>query len=152
GGDDAAEDLERRLQRDVGDGHPGEDRGYGERTVGDDVEGRQHRGALLGRGLRDERAEGAEGGGAGADIGGDRAREVGGGGAGRRGGDDDEDARGERDRADAGREPGSAPSGQELRGDGGGGERDDAEAGEDHVAGVEELPTEFRAEREEQGA
>ncbi len=47
GGDDAAEDLECRLERDVGDGDACEDRGHRERSVCNEVVGREHGGAVF---------------------------------------------------------------------------------------------------------
>src|SRR5262245_54771450 len=74
--DDAAEDLERGIERDRRDGDAGEDRGHRERSVGDDEERGKHAGTMLGRDLGDECAQPAAVGGAEAGAADDRSREV----------------------------------------------------------------------------
>src|SRR6266508_2917096 len=136
GGDDAPEDLERRLKRDVGDDDAGEDGGNRKGPVGDDVEGGHHRRAMLGRDLGDECAEGAEEGGAEADPAEDRPGEVGRARVRRRRDDDQDGSSREPDGSRARGEPGCAASGEELGDEGGRREGDDAAPRDDCVARV----------------
>src|SRR4029453_17215983 len=77
-GDDAAEELEGRGQRDVCDDDAGEDGRQREGDVGGDIEGGHHCGTLLVWEGCGERGEPAEEGGAEAGAGEDRAGQVGG--------------------------------------------------------------------------
>src|SRR5262245_54530192 len=90
-GDDAAEDLERRLEREVGDREAGEDRGHRQRSVGDDVVGGEDGGSVLGRDLADESPQATEEGCTEARASDDRTGEVALGRPGRGGNDDEAD-------------------------------------------------------------